>query len=88
MSLALSPDLPETAFWGISAHFLGIAGGPRKGSEDIDGVTGGFVGVALGVFDSVTTGVLDGVPLGVFNGIAPGFVNMTGGLDGASGEVE
>ena len=79
MSLALSLDLPETAFWGISAHFLGIALGLRKGSEDADGVAGGFVGVALGVLDGVATGVLDGVPLGVFNCVAPGFVSVTGG---------
>ena len=88
MSLALLPEPPETAFWGISVHFLGIAGGSREGSEDVDGVTGGFVSVALGVLDGVATGILDGVPLGVFDGVAPGFVSITGGLDGVSGEVE
>ena len=68
--------------------FLGIAGGPRGGSEDVDSLAGGFVSVALGVLDGVATGVLDGVPLGVFDGIAPSFVSITGDLDGASGEVE
>ena len=80
MSLALSLEPPETAFWGIRVWFLVIAGGPRDRSEDVNGITGGFV--------SVTTGVLDGVLLGVFEGVAPGFISITRGMGGASGEME
>ena len=60
--------------------FFGIAGGLREGSEDIDGVARGFVGVAPGVFD--------GIASGVFDGIASGFMGITGGLDGMTGGLE
>ena len=54
-------------------HFFGIAGGLREGSEDVDGIAGGFIDVAPGVFDGVTPGV--------FNGVALGFIGITGWHD-------